>query len=68
MAPVFQVVGIGTQLTEAFAGLERTREILHEQPEDRDPNRTVAIGPIQGTVEFSDVNFSYEAASRCCSM
>src|SRR6185295_7850124 len=32
-----------------------------ERPEDRDPGRTVAIGPIQGTVEFKDVNFSYEA-------
>jgi ABC-type multidrug transport system fused ATPase/permease subunit len=64
VAPVFQVVGIGTQLTEAFAGLERTREILREQPEDRDPNRTVAIGPIQGTVEFNDVNFSYEAGKQ----
>ena len=61
IAPVFQAVGIGTQLTEAFAGLDRTREVLGERPEDRDPNRTVAIGPIQGTVEFKDVNFSYEA-------
>jgi len=61
IAPVFQAVGIGTQLTEAFAGLDRTREVLGERPEDRDPSRTVAIGPIQGTVEFKDVNFSYEA-------
>src|SRR6266404_5820846 len=37
VAPVFQVVGIGTQLTEAVAGLERTREILNERPEDEDP-------------------------------
>jgi ABC-type multidrug transport system fused ATPase/permease subunit len=61
IAPVFQAVGIGTQLTEAFAGLDRTREVLTERPEDRDPARTVAIGPIQGTVEFKNVNFSYEA-------
>jgi len=61
IAPVFQAVGIGTQLTEAFAGLDRTREVLGERPEDRDPGRTVAIGPIQGKVEFKDVNFSYEA-------
>jgi ABC-type multidrug transport system fused ATPase/permease subunit len=61
IAPVFQAVGIGTQLTEAFAGLDRTREVLGERPEDREPNRTVSIGPIQGTVEFKDVNFSYEA-------
>ncbi len=61
IAPVFQAVGIGTQLTEAFAGLDRTREVLGERPEDRDPGRTVDIGPIQGTVEFKNVNFSYEA-------
>jgi len=61
VAPVFQAVGIGTQLTEAFAGLDRTREVLNERPEDRDPGRTVDIGSIRGTVEFTDVNFSYEA-------
>jgi len=61
IAPVFQAVGIGTQLQEAFAGLDRTREVLGERPEDRDPGRTVSIGPIQGTVEFKGVNFSYEA-------
>jgi subfamily B ATP-binding cassette protein MsbA len=60
VAPVFQVVGIGTQLTEAFAGLDRTREVLGERREDVEPGRTVAIGSIEGTVEFHDVNFSYE--------
>lgn len=60
IAPVFQVVGIGTQLTEAFAGLDRTREVLGERRENAEPNRTLAIGPIHGTVEFHDVNFSYE--------
>src|SRR5581483_1110289 len=61
IAPVFQAVGIGTQLTEAFAGLDRTREVLGERPEDRDPRRTAGIGPIQGRVEFKDVSFAYEA-------
>jgi subfamily B ATP-binding cassette protein MsbA len=60
VAPIFQVVGIGTQLTEAFAGLDRTREVFRERREDADPRRTVTIGPIQGTVEFRDVDFSYE--------
>ena len=41
VAPIFQIVAIGTQLTEALAGLERTREILAEKPEDSDPRRTV---------------------------
>jgi ABC-type multidrug transport system fused ATPase/permease subunit len=63
-APVFQVVGIGTQLSEAFAGLERTREVLGEKPEHGDPRRTVALGPIRGEVEFSHVDFSYEAGKQ----
>ena len=61
IAPVIQVVSIGTQLTEALAGLDRTREVLSERPEDRDPNRTVSIGPIRGEVEFSRVGFEYDA-------
>jgi ABC-type multidrug transport system fused ATPase/permease subunit len=60
VAPVFQVVGIGTQLTEAVAGLERTREILNEPTEDADPDRHVELGPIHGEVRFEDVEFSYE--------
>ena len=43
VAPVFQVVGIGTQLTEAVAGLDRTREVLRERPEDEDAERTVGL-------------------------
>ncbi len=60
VAPIMQVVSIGTQLTEALAGLERTQEIMHERPEDQDPNRTVALRDIAGTVEFDDVSFSYD--------
>ncbi len=61
IAPVFQVVNIGTQLTEALAGLDRTLEILGEMDEFSDPNRTVKLGEIRGDVEFEDVRFSYEA-------
>jgi subfamily B ATP-binding cassette protein MsbA len=61
VAPVFQIVGIGTQLTEALAGLERTREVLRERPEDLDPGRTVAMGEIRGDVVFEDVSFAYQA-------
>jgi len=64
IAPVMQVVNIGTQLTEAFAGLERTREVLRERPEDTDPKRTVALGAIRGEVEFSGVGFSYEQGKQ----
>jgi subfamily B ATP-binding cassette protein MsbA len=60
VAPVFQIVNIGTQITEAITGLERTREILNESKEDQDPKRTVALGRIEGRVEFEDVKFSYD--------
>jgi subfamily B ATP-binding cassette protein MsbA len=60
VAPMFQVVSIGTQLTEAAAGLERTREVLRERPEDADPRRTVALPPLRGEVAFEDVRFAYE--------
>jgi ABC-type multidrug transport system fused ATPase/permease subunit len=60
IAPVVQVVAIGTQLTEAIAGLDRTSEILAEKDEERDPQRTVAMSAIQGTVRFADVVFAYE--------
>jgi ABC-type multidrug transport system fused ATPase/permease subunit len=61
VAPMFQVVGIGTQITEALAGLDRTQEVLHENPEDADPRRTSIIDSIQGSVIFDRVNFAYEA-------
>ena len=60
IAPVFQIVNIGTQLTEAFAGLDRTNEIMSELEENRSPGRTEKMPPIQGTVRFEDVEFAYE--------
>jgi len=60
IAPVFQIVNIGTQLTEAFAGLDRTTEILSEMEENADPKRTGYMPPITGRVAFEDVEFAYE--------
>ncbi|HEY3349489.1 MAG TPA: ABC transporter ATP-binding protein [Thermoanaerobaculia bacterium] len=60
VAPIFQIVAIGTQLTEALAGLERTREILAESPEDADPKRTVSLPSLAGDLVFEDVRFSYD--------
>ncbi len=60
VAPIFQIVQIGTQLTEALAGLERTRELLRERPEDEDPARTGDIGVIEGRVALEHVSFAYE--------
>jgi len=62
IAPIMQVVAIGTQLTEALAGLERTQEILSERPEDRDPKRTLVLREVRGSVEFSHVSFSYDGS------
>jgi subfamily B ATP-binding cassette protein MsbA len=55
-----QIVQIGTQITEALAGLERTHEILTEPAEDSDPRRTVALPAIEGDIDFEEVSFSYD--------
>src|SRR6202012_2451015 len=59
IAPIIGIVNIGTQISEALAGLERTREVLSERPEDEDPERTFSIGPIVGEVIFENVEFAY---------
>ncbi len=59
VAPIAMSVNIGTQLTEAFAGLERTSDIFNESKEDREPARTQVVEPIQGNVAFKDVTFAY---------
>jgi subfamily B ATP-binding cassette protein MsbA len=64
IAPVAQIVGIGPQITEALAGLERTREVLNEAPEDEDAERTVALERIRGSVTFEHVGFSYETGKE----
>ena len=58
--PIFQIVNIGTQLTEAFAGLDRTREIMAELEENRDPRRRLKMPSIEGNVRFDKVEFAYE--------
>jgi subfamily B ATP-binding cassette protein MsbA len=60
IAPVFQIVNIGTQLTEAFAGLDRTNEIMAEVEENQSPGRTLKLPPIRGNVRFEDVEFAYD--------
>ena len=64
VAPVFQIVAIGTQLTEAITGLERTREILNEKAEDEDTGRTRTIERIHGEVIFENVDFSYDTGKQ----
>jgi len=59
IAPIVQLVNIGTQLTEAAAGLDRTKEILGEREEDSEPARSLELGLITGDVRFVDVGFAY---------
>jgi subfamily B ATP-binding cassette protein MsbA len=60
IAPVLQIVNIGTQITEAIAGLERTHEVLNEVPEDVDPQRTIKLQEIIGNIDFENVTFAYD--------
>ena len=60
VAPMIQIVNIGTQLTEAFAGLDRTNEIMSELEENQSPERTEKMPPIVGNVRFEDVEFAYD--------
>ena len=61
LAPAFQLSSIGTQLTEAIAGLDRTYEVLAEDQEDSDPRRTLKLQKkLLGEVIFDTVHFAYE--------
>jgi ABC-type multidrug transport system fused ATPase/permease subunit len=60
VAPLLQIVSIGSQMTEALAGLERTRELLAVPREDADPRRVGTLGPLRGEVVFEEVGFSYD--------
>ena len=65
IAPVAQIVAIGPQITEALAGLERTREVLNEKPEDRDPARTVRLDARGGPHWLSRMwAFAYDAGKQ----
>ncbi len=61
IAPVIQMANIGTQMTEAFAGLDRTAELLSWPQEDDDPARTETMPPVDGHIVFHDIYFQYEA-------
>jgi len=60
VAPAFQIVGIAPQITEALAGLERTRQILNEKCEDELPGRTLKLGRVEGRFLFENVGFAYD--------
>jgi ABC-type multidrug transport system fused ATPase/permease subunit len=60
IAPIVQMSNIGSQLTEAFAGLDRTEEIMNMEPEDDSRVRTIKIGKIKGDIIFDKIAFAYE--------
>jgi len=64
VAPVFQIVAIGTQITEALTGLERTREILSEKPEDDVPGRVTTLDRVNGLVAMENVSFAYDTRTE----
>ena len=60
IAPIVQMSNIGSQLTEALAGLDRTEELMNMTAEMDDENRTIELKSINGELIFDDVSFSYE--------
>ena len=60
VAPIVQMSNIGSQLTEALAGLDRTEELMNEEEESDDSNRVLSLKKIDGAISFKDVCFSYE--------
>lgn len=60
IAPIVQMSNIGSQLTEAFAGLDRTEELMNMPIEDDGTTRTLHLGKIQGDIEFKNISFAYE--------
>lgn len=60
IAPIVQMSNIGSQLTEAFAGLDRTEELMNTPKEDDESVRTTRLDDVKGNIKFNDVSFSYE--------
>jgi len=64
IAPIVQMSNIGSQLTEAMAGLDRTQELMNMKEENDPEVRTIQLGEIQGNIEFNDVSFAYEESKE----
>jgi ABC-type multidrug transport system fused ATPase/permease subunit len=60
IAPIVQMSNIGSQLTEAFAGLDRTEEIMNTAPEEDAEIRTVQLKEMKGDIRFDQVSFAYQ--------
>jgi subfamily B ATP-binding cassette protein MsbA len=64
IAPILQMSNIGSQLTEAFAGLDRTQELMNIPLEADPANRNIMLPEIKGRVSFDNVHFEYEPGSE----
>ena len=64
IAPIVQMSNIGSQLTEALAGLDRTQELMNMEPEQDDELRSERLDALQGEVKFDDVSFSYDEGKQ----
>lgn len=64
VAPIIQMSNIGSQLTEAMAGLDRTQELMNMTEEDDPEVRTEQIQSIDGHIQFKNVSFSYEESKE----
>ena len=64
IAPIVQMSNIGSQLTEAMAGLDRTQELMNMTEEDDPEVRTVKLDDIIGNMVFEDVSFAYEKSKE----
>ena len=64
IAPIVQMSNIGSQLTEALAGLDRTEELMNKAAEDDNEDRTIELNVIKGEIIFNDVSFSYEEGKQ----
>jgi ABC-type multidrug transport system fused ATPase/permease subunit len=64
IAPIVQMSNIGSQLTEALAGLDRTEELMNMTAEEDNQDRNIQLTTIKGDIEFKDVSFSYEAGKE----
>lgn len=64
IAPIVQMSNIGSQLTEALAGLDRTEELMNMATEDENENRTHVLNDIKGDIVFNDVSFAYEEGKQ----
>jgi len=64
IAPIVQMSNIGSQITEALAGLDRTEEIMNMDPEDDGKERNIKLEKINGDIVFDNVSFSYEEGNN----